>query len=45
MMGRLFDNTNSYRLGHFIVVIVFGLGIFFLMTTKVIMKEQNYLKN
>ena len=45
MMGRLFDNTNSYRFGHFIVVIVFGLGIFFLITTKMIIKEQNYLKN
>ena len=45
MMGRLFDNSNSYRLGHFIVVIVFGLGIFLLITTKIIIKEQNYLKN
>ena len=43
MMGRLFDNTSSYRLGHFIVVIGFGLGISFLMATRMINKNRNFL--
>ena len=42
MMGRIFDQTSSYRNAHLIVIAIFILGIFFLLLTKYINK-RNYL--
>ena len=42
MMGRIFDSTSSYRDAHTIVIIVFFIGIFFLLLTRYLNKK-NYL--
>ena len=42
MMGRIFDQTSSYRNAHLIVIAIFILGIFFLLLTRYINKK-NYL--
>ena len=43
MMGRIFDSTSSYRLGHFIIVGIFFLAILFLLLTKYLNHGENYL--
>ena len=45
MMGRIFDSTSSYRLGHFIIVGIFFLAILFLLLTKYLNRGENYLLN
>ena len=42
MMGRIFDETSSYRNAHLIVIAIFILGIFFLLLTRYVNKK-NYL--
>ena len=44
MMGRIFDATSSYRNAHAIVVVVFFIGIFFLLLTR-FLNKRNYLLN
>ena len=44
MMGRIYDSTSSYRNAHLIVIGIFFLGIFFLISTKHLNK-RNYLLN
>ena len=44
MMGRIYDLTSSYRYAHLIVIGIFFLGIFFLISTKYLNK-RNYLLN
>ena len=43
MMGRIFDITSSYRIGHFIIIGIFLLAIIFLLITKSLNKGRNYL--
>tara|TARA_B100001093_G_C26760655_1_gene985530 strand:- start:96 stop:1313 length:1218 start_codon:yes stop_codon:yes gene_type:complete len=42
MMGRIFDATSSYRNAHTIVIVVFFIGIFFLLLTR-FLNKRNYL--
>tara|TARA_Y100001970_G_scaffold211774_1_gene258542 strand:- start:263 stop:1477 length:1215 start_codon:yes stop_codon:yes gene_type:complete len=42
MMGRIFDSTSSYRNAHLIVIVIFVIGIFFLLLTRYVNK-RNYL--
>ena len=42
MMGRIFDATSSYRNAHIVVVVVFFIGIFFLLLTR-FLNKRNYL--
>ena len=42
MMGRIFDATSSYRNAHAIVIVVFFIGIFFLLITR-FLNKRNYL--
>ena len=42
MMGRIFDTTSSYRNAHTIVIVVFFIGIFFLLLTR-FLNKRNYL--
>ena len=42
MMGRIFDTTSSYRNAHMIVIVVFFIGIFFLLLTR-FLNKRNYL--
>ncbi len=42
MMGRIFDTTSSYRNAHAIVIVVFFIGIFFLLITR-FLNKRNYL--
>ena len=44
MMGRIYDSTSSYKNAHLIVIGIFFLGIFFLISTKHLNK-RNYLLN
>ena len=43
MMGRIFDSTSSYRLGHLITIGIFLLAILFLLLTKYLNHGENYL--
>ncbi len=43
MMGRIFDLTSSYRLGHLIIIGIFLLAILFLLLTKYLNRGENYL--
>mgnify|MGYP001206956084 FL=1 len=42
MMGRIFDTTSSYRMAHAIVIIIFLLGILFLLLTR-LSNKRNFL--
>ena len=42
MMGRIFDTTSSYRMAHTIVIIIFLLGILFLLLTR-LSNKRNFL--
>lgn len=44
MMGRIYDSTSSYRNAHLIVIGIFFLGIFFLISTKHLNKRNYLLK-
>ena len=44
MMGRIYDSTSSYRNAHVIVIGIFFLGIFFLISTKHLNKRNYLLK-
>ena len=44
MMGRIYDSTSSYRNAHLIVIGIFFLGIFFLISTKNLNKRNYLLK-
>ena len=43
MMGRIFDATSTYRVGHVITIGVFVLAIIFLVITKLLNRGKNYL--
>ena len=43
MMGRIFDETSSYRLGHMIIIGIFIFAILFLLLTKYLNHGEDYL--
>ena len=43
MMGRIFDATSTYRIGHVITIGIFVLAIIFLVITKLLNRGKNYL--
>ena len=45
MMGRIFDETSSYRLGHMIIIGIFIFAILFLLLTKYLNHGEDYLNN